>query len=61
MKSKDELYAALVNEAEKIAADGLIPSRFEMLKIICDEWGEELNRDSVNLVDKLYHDGFAAP
>ena len=54
---KNELYAALVNEAEKIQADGLTPSRFEMLRILTDEWGVELNRDAVNLIEKLYDDG----
>lgn len=57
---KTELYAALVKEAESIIADGLTPSRFEMLRILCDEWGVELNRDALDLVDKLYRDGFAS-
>lgn len=55
---KTELYADLVKEAEKIQADGLIPSRFEMLKILCDEWDTDLDRDALNLIEKLYHDGF---
>lgn len=58
-KRKEELYAALVKEAEEITADGLTPSRFEMLKILCgDEWGVELNLDAVDLIEKLYRDGF---
>lgn len=55
---KIELYADLVKEAEKIQADGLTPSRFEMLRILTDEMGAELNRDAVNLIEKLYRDGF---
>lgn len=55
---KIELYADLVKEAEKIIADGLTPSRFEMLKILCDEWDTELDRDALNLIEKLYRDGF---
>jgi pyridoxal/pyridoxine/pyridoxamine kinase len=55
---KTELYAALVKEAEMITADGLTPSRFEMLKILTDEMDVELNRDAVNLIEKLYRDGF---
>lgn len=59
MNNKTELYAALVKEAEKIMADGRAPSRFEMLRILCDEWGHEVNHDAIDLVDKLYKDGFA--
>ena len=61
MKNKTDIYSALVNEVEKIKADGLTPSRFEMLKILCDEWGHEINYDAVDLVEKLYHDGFVGP
>lgn len=56
---RDEIYADLVKEAEKIIADGLVPSRFEMLRILCDELGFELSHDAINLVEKLYRDGFA--
>lgn len=55
---KIELYAALVKEAESIIADGITPSRFEMLKILTDDMGAELNRDAVDLIEKLYRDGF---
>lgn len=61
MENRDEVYARLVKEAEKIQADGLTPSRFEMLKILCDEWGHEINRDAINLIEKLYVDGFVGP
>jgi hypothetical protein len=55
---KTELYAALVNEADKIAIAGGHPNRFGMLKVLCDEWGHEVNRDAVDLIEKLYRDGF---
>lgn len=55
---KTELYAALVREAESITADGLVPSRFEMLRILTDEWGVELNLDAMVLIEMLYRDGF---
>lgn len=58
MEKYEDLYAKLVNEVEKITADGLVPSRFEMLKVLCDEWGHPIDRDAVNLMEKLYHDGF---
>lgn len=58
MENREELYARLVNEAEKLKADGRTPSRFYMLGVLTDEWGVELNRDATDLVDKLYADGF---
>lgn len=59
MKNKEELYAALVVEAEDYKAKkGHRPSRFEMLYVL-DGFGVKLCRDAIDLVEKLYADGFA--
>ena len=55
---KDELYAALVREAEARTATGYTVTRFEMLKIMDEQHGIKLNRESLDLVEKLYADGF---
>ena len=55
---KAELYAALVKEAKAYAAEGRTISRFEALGILTDGWGVVLNRDAIELVEKLYRDGF---
>lgn len=54
---KTEIYAALVSKAETATASGHTYTRFKMLYVL-EEMGLELNRDSVNLVEKLYADGF---
>jgi hypothetical protein len=54
---KEEIYAAMVQEAEAYTARGKTLSRFEMLKIM-DGWDIPLTRDSVDLVEKLHADGF---
>lgn len=57
MESKNELYATLTRVAEAYTETTHTLSRFEMLKVM-DELGVEPNRDSMDLVDKLYADGF---
>jgi hypothetical protein len=56
--SREELYAALVTEAEARTTADHTPSRFEMLGVLCDDWGHIINRDATDLIDKLYADGF---
>lgn len=56
---KKELYAKLIKEVEARTAKGQTVSRFNALDVL-DEWGVELNRDSVDLVEKLYADGFVS-
>lgn len=57
MINTDELYAALVKEAEAYTANGQTLTRFEMLKVM-DGWDIKLNRDTIALVEKLHADGF---
>lgn len=57
MKDRTELYAALVKEAEAATAGGHTYTRFQMLYVL-DKLGAELNRDTVDLIEKLYADGF---
>ena len=56
-KMTDELYAKLVNEAEKATTKGHTYTRFEMLEVF-DELGIELNGDTFSGVERLYADGF---
>jgi hypothetical protein len=56
-KRKEEIYASLVQEAEAYKAKGETLSRFGMLKIM-DGWDIPLSRDSIDIVEKLYADGF---
>lgn len=56
-ENRDDIYATLVAEAEAYIANGRKLTRFGMLKVM-DGWDIELNRDSIDLVEKLYADGF---
>jgi hypothetical protein len=56
-ENRDDIYTTLVTEAEAYIANGHKLTRFEMLKVM-DGWDIELNRDSIDLVEKLYADGF---
>lgn len=54
----DELYAALVNEAEALKKNtGETPTRFGMLIVLCG-WFHVTTREHIDLVEKLYADGF---
>lgn len=57
MKNKTELYALLTRLAESYTKNEQTLTRFEMLKIMC-EFGFELNLDTIDMVEKLYADGF---
>lgn len=59
MENYTDLYATLVNEAEARTKDEHRPTRFEMLSVL-EDLGVTLNRDSIDLVEKLYADGFVA-
>lgn len=50
-------YAELVKEVERRTEEGQKISRFGALGVL-EELGIKLNKDSVELVEKLYADGF---
>lgn len=52
--NNNELYTALVNETKTRTLAGHKPSRFEMLGVLTDEWGYQINFDTVRLVDRLF-------
>lgn len=61
MKAKrlQELYAALVVEAQDFKArEGHKPSRYDMLWVLID-WKIDITREILLLVDHLHVDGFA--
>lgn len=54
---KDAIYAIMVKEAEARSARGKTPTRFDIL-LSMDAMHFALDKDLVNLADKLYADGF---
>lgn len=58
-ENRDDVYAALVKMTEEEQAKGQKLTRFKALNLL-EELDIELDRDSVDLIEKLYADGFIA-